>query len=411
MITSILRGSEQLQQRKEALKEPRNVVVFDLMDEYRTLLIDSIFEPNWNVRLICVGEKSLPGPTYDYMRKPLNERDERALDDATNALFRTMLFPKSLKDRKDEFKPLVKALLKRNKICFANMYAGVTVQDFLDDNKEFFFQEKMGPDSRTAIEVAIETILVPHEHEIITATLATHMADELEAIVEETTVHTAKKYIAYIVRLLRKFAKPDNNIPPHLLVDVSTLASELNNDEKTNLFIVSSHDPDEMRIFARMFGYRLYESRRRNGIINPMVCLVFDEADEFIPSSADKTTTQGQSKRMIEQMARRGRKFGLGVGIATQRIAYMDTNIMGQLHTYYISKLPRKYDRDTVGEAFSLSEEAFKQTFKFNKGDWLLVSHEATGLEAIPIPIHTTNAEERIRSFLNTGAPQAHKNN
>ena len=42
----------------------------------------------------------------------------------------------------------------------------------------------------------------------------------------------------------------------------------------------------------------------------------------------------------------------------------------------------------------------FRQTFRFKKGDWLLASYDAAGLEAIPIPIHTENAEDRILEFL-----------
>ena len=42
----------------------------------------------------------------------------------------------------------------------------------------------------------------------------------------------------------------------------------------------------------------------------------------------------------------------------------------------------------------------FRQTFRFKKGDWLLASYGAAGLEAIPIPIHTENAEDRILEFL-----------
>jgi hypothetical protein len=46
-------------------------------------------------------------------------------------------------------------------------------------------------------------------------------------------------------------------------------------------------------------------------------------------------------------------------------------------------------DRQAVGEAFGVSEELLHQTFKFKKGQWLLISHDATGLEAIPVPIKT----------------------
>lgn len=77
---------------------------------------------------------------------------------------------------------------------------------------------------------------------------------------------------------------------------------------------------------------------------------------------------------------------------------------MAQPHTYFVSKMPRRTDRQVVAEAFGVAEEMFRQTFKFKKGDWLLMSYDATGLESVPIPIHCDNANERISDFLN---PQA----
>jgi hypothetical protein len=65
-----------------------------------------------------------------------------------------------------------------------------------------------------------------------------------------------------------------------------------------------------------------------------------------------------------------------------------------------VSKLPREYDRRALAEAFGISEDMFRQTFKFKKGDWLLASCDATGLEALPIPIHTEDANRNILDFV-----------
>jgi hypothetical protein len=73
---------------------------------------------------------------------------------------------------------------------------------------------------------------------------------------------------------------------------------------------------------------------------------------------------------------------------------------MAQPHTYLISKLPRKTDREAVQEAFGFSDEIFRQTFKFTKGDWLLISYDATGLTGVPIPIHAEDANKRIEKAI-----------
>ncbi len=47
-----------------------------------------------------------------------------------------------------------------------------------------------------------------------------------------------------------------------------------------------------------------------------------------------------------------------------------------------------------------MSPKRCSTNFKFKKGDWLLMSYDATGLEAIPVPIHCENANERVKAFL-----------
>ncbi len=86
----------------------------------------------------------------------------------------------------------------------------------------------------------------------------------------------------------------------------------------------------------------------------------------------------------------------MGLGMATQRSAMLDTQVMGNLHTYFISKLPRKYDRETVSEAFGIGPEQLSATFNFAPGDWLVLSHGATGLKGVPIPAHALDANQRI---------------
>jgi hypothetical protein len=183
---------------------------------------------------------------------------------------------------------------------------------------------------------------------------------------------------------------------------LSDIVQDLNDQKHSSIWIIQAHNPHEMRRFAKQLGNTMYESRRMDGIIEPLVSFVFDEADEFIPQKKEGEKTYKDSREIVETLARRGRKFGLGVGIATQRARYLDTSIMAQPHTYLVSKLPRKSDRDAVAEAFGISEDMFRQTFKFRAGNWLLMSHDATGLRAIPVPIQTEDANERIRKYLET---------
>ncbi|MFW9876299.1 MAG: ATP-binding protein [Candidatus Thorarchaeota archaeon] len=183
------------------------------------------------------------------------------------------------------------------------------------------------------------------------------------------------------------------------LFDEKDIIEEVHSKDSNSLFIFISSKEANVRDFLNQIGNHLYDKRRNEGLIDPITSLIFDEADTFIPQGVTEESVVN-SKLMIEQIARRGRKFGLGVGLATQRITFLETNILAQLHTYFISRLPRKSDRDRIKEAFSLTDEEFEATLKFVKGNWLLVSHEGLGLEGIPLSIKAKNANNRIRKFL-----------
>ena len=103
-------------------------------------------------------------------------------------------------------------------------------------------------------------------------------------------------------------------------------------------------------------------------------------------------------RELCVTLARRGRKFGLGLGISTQRSSLLDTEVMANLHTYFVSKLPRADDRQRVAEAFGISEDQLAPTFTFSRGNWLVISHDATGLKGVPIPTIAEDANVRISS-------------
>ena len=62
----------------------------------------------------------------------------------------------------------------------------------------------------------------------------------------------------------------------------------------------------------------------------------------------------------------------LGGCIATQRIAYLNTNALQQLHTYFVGTLPRPYDRNLVSNTFTIDQGILEKTLEFAPGEWLL---------------------------------------
>ncbi len=386
--------------------EPIKIVLFDLMDEYTGLLVDQLLIHNGGI--ICLGEKTLMKPVFDHVNRPSTDK----LDFAVNTFLKNILLPKGLKGEKIKFKPLMKKILQGGKIKIFEEAFTRTVEDFLNEIWKKV-ESGFGDTKKGLLGQVKKEVFGKNLKNELTPELAQEFIDKLghaegvsimgisSSVEKVKKDNTLKDRIEYtLIAPLKEFVKSGGvHISENAKIDMQEIIDDLNDESKASLYLVISHDPHKVRRFANDLGRYLFGNRRLKGTILPLVLFIFDEADQFIPGTP-RSDSEKLSKSIIETLTRRGRKFGIGVGIGTQRSAYLDTNIMGQLHTYFISKLPRKYDREVVGEAFSLSPDQFTQTFKFQKGQWLLVSHDATGID-MPIPIQAPNAEKRIKDVLN----------
>jgi DNA helicase HerA-like ATPase len=170
------------------------------------------------------------------------------------------------------------------------------------------------------------------------------------------------------------------------------------------LFVIISENADRLRKFFATIGDTLYNERRKRGLSSPPVLFIVDEADEFVGTTYGEGATpptMGESRRTAETIARRGRKLGIGIGIATQRVAYIDTKLMGQLHTYFVSKLPRKSDRERVAEAFGIPLSTIDRTLSLRAPrQWLVISHSSLGLQATPYFVAFENRAQQVRAVL-----------
>jgi uncharacterized protein len=172
-------------------------------------------------------------------------------------------------------------------------------------------------------------------------------------------------------------------------------------DGDTRLVCISISDPYTIKKLAMSISSEMLKRRKRQFKVRPHVLFVFDEAQEFI---RDLTSARGIDKECsegIETLLRQGRKYGLGGCIATQRIAYLNTSALQQLHTYFVGTLPRPYDRNVVSNTFTIDNGILEKTLEFAPGEWLLSSYIATGIENVPIFIKSENSEKSIQAFLN----------
>ena len=172
-------------------------------------------------------------------------------------------------------------------------------------------------------------------------------------------------------------------------------------EKETRLTCISISDPYVIKELvvdlAKEFLYR----RKRAFKVKPYVLFVFDEAQEFVPDLGGSSGIDKDCSKVVETLLRQGRKYGLGGCLATQRIAYLNTNALQQLHTYFVGTLPRPYDRTVVSDTFTIDKQILEKTLEFAPGEWLLSSFIATGMENVPIFIRADNAEAEVEKTLN----------
>ncbi len=167
---------------------------------------------------------------------------------------------------------------------------------------------------------------------------------------------------------------------------------------KERLTCLSISDPLTIKKIVISLTRNLLAGRKREFKVRPYVLFVFDEAQEFIPAGA--SGIDGHCSEQVETLLRQGRKYGLGGCVATQRIAYLNTNALQQLHTYFVGTLPRPYDRQVVSSTFMIDQGILEKTLEFAPGEWLLSSYIATGIENVPIFIKADNAERELERHL-----------
>jgi hypothetical protein len=390
-----------------------NIVLFDLMSEYLGLLID-ILHQKPGAYLISLHPRAFP----ESLVKVLAEEDDADLERATEDLKKSSLLPTYLEKLRDNYtKPLMK-IIENNKIRLLTPETEY-IRDVIQYIRESS-QTTLGRDRDRYFDL-FDSLRNRFGNQELTVRTGTELADAIETARtgtggtqygslraqtgrRQTRWHTetarnnlerAEQYVRRKVEYLQS----RREFPDTAYMSVDEIVNKLNDSSQRSLFIIQSHEPRDLRDFTRQIGETIYESRRRSGQTRPLVSIIYDEADEFMRRE-DIDGSYIISRETAATLARRGRKFGVGIGIATQRIINLDTNILGQPHTYLVSKLPRQSDRQRIQEAFGLSEEMLSQTFRFTTGDWLLMSYDATGLKATPIPIHTLDANLRIERFL-----------
>jgi hypothetical protein len=364
------------------------VIVFDISCEYIFLLLDLLADPNIDAKVILEHRiDSLPQFFNSVVKPREYETDERT-------------------------KKGLQCIMEQGKLAYFTKprqqvptYGQITNE--LDGQRGGNVDKSHYLNAIDQIHDAILEYVDKHglsENQKVSEDFVHYLDQTATEAVGQFKVHDKSGLYAWattrssILEIIKKGQKEETKETTGLTIEK---IRELLEDKTTNLMCISISDPFAIKELAIQLTQDLLMRRKRRFTVKPYVLLVFDEAQEFIPSALGGI--EGQCSAQVERLLRQGRKYGLGVCIATQRVAYLNTNALQQLHTYFVGTLPRPYDRNLISETFMVDKGILEKTLEFAPGEWMLSSYIATGMENVPIFIKADNAEKEIEKYLQKG--------
>jgi uncharacterized protein len=177
------------------------------------------------------------------------------------------------------------------------------------------------------------------------------------------------------------------------------LAEQLAKGQAPRLNVLYLPEPMQARIATERLVRRLLFHKKKHGN-KQRVLILLDEAQEYIPDDHTDREYTTQSNRAVEQLLRQGRKYRVHCWMATQRVARLNVNALQQLHSYFVSTLPRMYDRMVIADAFALPYEVLERSADLGTGEWLFVSFKAAKQRNVPVFLKTENNETIVAERL-----------
>lgn len=166
---------------------------------------------------------------------------------------------------------------------------------------------------------------------------------------------------------------------PISVIDVSGVPSEITS------VVVS--------VLARcVFDYAIWA----RGQAQHPVLLVCEEAHRYVPS--DRSTNNGPVRKILERIAKEGRKYGVSLGLVTQRPSDLAEGVLSQCGTIVAMRLNNERDQAFVKAAMPEGARGFLDTIPALRNREAIICGEG-----VPIPIRVAfdDLEEGLRPASN----------
>ena len=212
-------------------------------------------------------------------------------------------------------------------------------------------------------------------------------------------VHSMSALVKDIDLIVRQLETGNFGVTEAAKLSPEKLAEQLAKGTSPRLNVIYAPEPmDARQAVQRLIGRLLFLKKKFGN--KQRVLIVLDEAQEYIPDEHTPKDWTTQSNRAVEQLLRQGRKYRLHCWMATQRVARLNVNALQQLHSYFVSTLPRMYDRMVIADAFALPYEVLERSADLETGEWLFVSFKAAKQRNVPVFLKTGNNEATVAKSL-----------
>jgi hypothetical protein len=361
------------------------VVVFDISCEYMFLLLDVLADPHISAKVILEHKLDSLEQFFNSVVKPREyEADQRIKAGLQSIKDQGKLaYYAKPKQQIPTYSQFMEEISDQRKDCVGKPHYMNATDSIHDTVREYVEEHGLSENQE------VDESFVNYIDAMATEAMERFKVHDKSGLYAWATTRNS------IIDLIKKRNEKEEKTAGGMTVEK---IRELLEDKTTNLVCISISDPFTIKDLAINLTQDLLVRRKRRFTVKPYILLVFDEAQEFIPSNAGGIDAKCSAH--VETLLRQGRKYGLGVCIATQRIAYLNTNALQQLHTYFVGTLPRPYDRMLVSDTFMIDKGILEKTLEFAPGEWLLSSYIATGIENVPIFIRADNAENEVEKYL-----------
>jgi DNA helicase HerA-like ATPase len=365
-------------------KKDVKIVVFDVSCEYIVLLLDLLCKEK-SVKIVLDKLVENPRDLYNSIVKPKafeNEKIREKIIEKIDLLMKEgKIMTLSAKVKKTYSQIL--SVLEKSK---AGYEKEGRPQVFIVDSMILFLKRYMEEKQKK-------------EEAETTSEELEEIANKFDEIIEKSKIRYPPDDIPKALRSWVESIKTYEKGKGENEISVDEILDSLESDER-EIIVLNIPDPMIIRDLAMTITSEMLSRRKRTFKISPFILFVFDEAQEFIKAPEKGRGNERDCSEAIEDLSRHGRKYGLGVCISTQRIAHLNTNVLQQLHTYFIGTLPRPYDRGYISDVCTIDRDILDKTLEFGRGEWIVSSNSATGIPNVPIFIKADNTEEVLLAFL-----------